>query len=358
MPSIEPYHGGYRVRYREGGRGSPLKATQKLGTKREAIQAEADIARMLAARRSLTSRAGTRLPFDEVVTRWINARAQPEGAYSKEAGRWLLTTAKERSWLTTADLTPQEVAAWKAAKAHWNGRRGAVLRAVLRWAGEQLEQPVDPRSLVLLRPRQSQRPAPVGLLPVATVAGYEAKAAEQSASCRALVHCLSVYGWRPVTAARMTVAAVDLKAKRIDLGILKGGNAWSHPIFPATVDLLRPLLKGRKQSDPLFTAPRTGDAWGERYGIIHWWHRMNGAGGIYVLKRYAISNMRRGREPWTRALTISEIQLFTGHLTASQVLGYFRADVEDLAEIMGAAEWTRNGHGDKPGATRQAKAKS
>jgi integrase len=337
MPSIEPHAGGYRVRYREGGRGSKNCHTPTYPTKREAIQAMADVARMLAARKGIGSRAGTRLPFDQVVERWGNARPNADGDYVKEAKVWLLPLCKDRSWLSTADITPVAVGEWKASMGFKNGRRWAVLRSVLRWAGEQLEQPVDVRTLVQLRPKPGHRSAPSGLLPDDEVAKRQAQAAKQSAACGALVHCLARYGWRPVTAARMKVKGVDLKGSRIDLGILKGGNPWWHPLFPDTVERLRPLVTGRDPDAPLFTSPRKGEMWGERYGLVHWWERLTGKAGIYKLKNYALSAMKRGSAPWTRPLTVSEIQLFTGHKTTSQVLVYLRADVADLAEMMGCA---------------------
>jgi len=338
MAYVEPTRGGFKVRWREGGRGSRL-LTSRVFTSRDAAD---DYALRVAERLAARSRLGSiapRLGLGEVLERWLRSRlaerrVTPAGG--AEIVRLLRHLARARGWTSTGDITPAEVDRWRGDNGGRNARVGAYLRAVLRWAGERIGQDVDPAALVALRPpKAARRPRPD--LPAAQlVATWRRQAARQSPHAEALVHCLASYGWRPVTAARMRVADVDLARGTVRLRGLKGtGDDLVHPLLPETVRLLRALCAGRRGDDALFLDPRTGRAFQERArhrgSITGWWRATIDSGvgrGVYQVKRLAISNLL------ALGIAPQDVALFTGHRTLSQVLTYARTNEERAREAL------------------------
>jgi hypothetical protein len=373
MAYVQPTPGGFKVRWREGGRGSPLLASPVYAEEAQARDAAADIGAGLLARRALSeSKAhGAALPLLEVVHRWSAARVADRGIterYAKRTTKMLRELADRMGWETVADITPAEVDRWRITNGGRNARLGASLRAVLRWAEERLRQPVPPGSWVALRPARTARRPRRDLPAAKDLARWQLRADEVSDDAGALVHCLLTYGWRPIAAARMLVSDFDAKRGTILLRDLKGtGDDLVHPILPATAKRLRGLAEGRKPADPLFVDPRSGKAWIDEeggHGMSWWWREhVTRDRGIYDLKRHAISGML------ARGLAPQDVALFTGHRSLSQVLIYARTNEERaraaLAMIGGrgpgssrgkrpAAEGARRVHGVARGGIRRS----
>ncbi len=205
-----------------------------------------------------------------------------------------------------------------------------MVRAVLRWASETLDQYVDPRALVALRPRPTGRRPRKELPTGAFMANWQRKADAASSSAGALVHCLATYGWRPITAADLVVGNLDLRAGMMTTTV-KGGDVIRHPLLAKTMKRLRPLVEGRGKREPLFLNPGTGKAWdpssSSGFSIVRWC-RDYLCMSSYDLKRWAISSMlERKMEPQT-------VALFTGHRTLSQVLTYARTNEEKARKAL------------------------
>jgi integrase len=196
-----------------------------------------------------------------------------------------------------------------------------------------LKQPVA--MLDLSTPRKKR--APRRLLDDAQRAVIEERAREQRQW--PLVHCLMTYGWRPSSASRMLVGDVNLSARTVLLRELKSGDALVHPLRGDTVELLRPLVQGRRSNEPLFTAP-LGGAWridnGTRAHQMASWYRINispdfptDQRGIYDLKRYAITGLLKaaGGDP-------AAVAAITGHRSLSQVLVYARTNLDTARAVI------------------------
>ncbi|MEY2855639.1 MAG: Phage integrase family [Pseudomonadota bacterium] len=341
MPWIDQTKNGYIVRWREGGRTSPIKSTPLIERKDEAQAAKRRIETELAAKGQI--RHGVDVPMDELLMRWKARRLARGGRLihvAKELAR-LTSLTNDNAWTTCRAVTPESVEKWR--QAGGSPRAGAYLRAVLSWASETLDQAVDHRTLVALRPQPTTRRAKPPLATSAQLTAWQALADDASPSAGALLHCLATYGWRPITAADLRVRHLDLARGTITTTV-KGGDVIEHPLLPDTIHRLRPLVAGRKPDDALFVDPRTDRAWiadsSARGSIVDWCNAL----GLrsYDLKRWAISGMlSRGLPPQT-------VRLFTGHRTISQVLTYATTN-EDvarqaLAHLVSPPSTTEHGH--------------
>lgn len=326
MPYLEKRKGGHVVRWREGGRSSRLLCTQVYARKDKALEKAREIQAQVKSRRPL--RAGADLKMDEILQRY-RARREAQGArdiHLQKAHHRLSSMCKENNWTTPRSITPASVEKWR--QDGGSPRAGAYLRAALRWAMETLDQAVDPRSLIALRPRANRRRPKAGLITDAQLADWQAKADACGENAGALVHCLSTYGWRPITAADLKVSDLDLAEGTITTAV-KGGDIVRHPLLPDTLRRLAPIVEGRKPHEALFLDPRKYEdgprAWSpdssRRGSIIDWCRTVLGLKS-YDLKRLAISRMlSRGLAPQT-------VALFTGHRTIGQVLTYARTNDE------------------------------
>ena len=328
MSWIEKRPGGYVVRWREGGRGTPAKCSPIYARKDDANTKAAEIDHEVAARQPL--RVGIDLPLSEIIKRWKVMRLSrgSRDIHVDKAVSRIEHVVNGAGWATTRAITPAEVEAWK--QAGGSPRAGAMVRALLRWASENLDQYVDSRTIIALRPRPTRRRPRKDLPTQAQLAEWQQQADEASDSAGALVHCLATYGWRPITAADLVVGDLDLAAGTITTTV-KGGDVVRHPLLPATLARLRPLVKGRGKREPLFLHPVTGKGWepssSSAFSIVRWC-RDHLKMSSYDLKRWAISSMLGHKmEPQT-------VALFTGHRTISQVLTYARTNEERAREAL------------------------
>lgn len=323
MPYLEKRKGGHVVRWREGGRAAKLQCSPIYRRKDEALAKARELSSQIKARQPAV--IGEDLSITDLLERY-RLRRESEGAralHIKRAVARVAALCTSQGWKSARQITPSAIQEWR--QNDGSPRAGAMLRAVLRWGTETLDQPVDPRSLVALRPRATRRRPKDPLPTAAQVAAWQAKADAVSPSCGALLHCLCTYGWRPITAADLTVGDLNLGTGEITTSV-KGGDLVRHPLLAETIERLTPLVKGRKAKAPLFVRPCKNDAAWEPdstlAGSIVRWCRDVLDMKSYDLKRYAISRMLdRGLPPQT-------VALFTGHRTIGQVLRYARTNDE------------------------------
>lgn len=326
MTYVQRTKGGWRVRHREGGRGGKFLPSLTYERKDQAEAAAERLKLQVSARKPV--RPGELLELPALIERWRQS-VIGEGNDPLWTGKTVVMVRKlvaARSWSTVADITPDQVDQWR--KEGGNARAGAYLRAILNWAMETCDQPVDARVLVKLRPPRERRKPAAPLLSKQEEARQKAVAKKQGPQAVALLHCLRTYAWRPISAAQIDVAHVDLKRATIRIKV-KGGDHVEHPILPETVSLLRPLIAGRNPDDPLFIHPTTKARFSlHSSGSIPQWFRDWIGGRSYDLKRASISAMLElGIPPQT-------VQLFTGHRTISQVLRYARTNEEKAREAL------------------------
>lgn len=334
MASLTKLNGGsWRIWWRESGkRKSIVVKTKRL--------ADIELARLaLLEACSKPIRAGAVLDLPELIIRWERARvdAGKDPVHMEAAGKRLRALIKREGWSRPDDVTPSEVERFRIKGC---ARSGAMLQGVLQWAFVVHNQPVHQRSLKLLSPGGRPRAPKRALLTDEAVSRLLAKARTLSEGCHAVLHCLSTYGWRPITAARLTVGDLDLVAGKVTTSV-KGGDTVRHPLMEETLRLLRPLASFRAHDAPLFLDPRTGLGW-DVIGAesIPIWFRdhvtARGSGiGVYDLKRYAITSMLR------RGLRREQVAVFTGHRTLSVIDTYTLQNDETQAEALAALTATR-----------------
>lgn len=320
MPSVSIVrHGkGWRVVYREGGRGSKRGWTETRPSKREAIaDAEVVRGRLLAAQQLGAGRV--RLLWSEVVDRW--AASRKPGRYRDEAVRYL----KALPWSQASDAT---AAAIQAMPGYW--QRAAL--SCLRWAVRLLDQPVDPRALSVPVKRKPMRPK-TPLLADQVVSDVQREADEFAAGTGAMVHLISTYGHRAENLVAQLPDAVGLEAATLTLQV-KGGDVVRHPLLPETVERLRPLVE---RGGPLFLN-HLGKPWKDGRAFSSWFGHTFGF-GYMDLRRRAITRMLAA------GLDAKTVASITGHRTVSLLLNTYartnedrqRAAIETLASLNGVS---------------------
>lgn len=299
----------------------------------------------LAARHA--PRAGAVESLQTFVRAWAAARVAEgkDPTHTREDVARLDALLARHAWADAVDLTPADVDSARAATqtatepprpCRWSGRAGALLATVLRWACERRGASIDRRAIAALRPGPERRRAfPRDLVDEKTVAVWTAKAEDISPSCAAIVHCLALYGWRPITAGRMLVGDVDL-ARRVVRARVKGGDVIEHPIVDETAGRLAKIIGTRQASEPLFIDPRTGRAFEDvgSYSVAAWW-RWHIGSRSYDAKRYAISRLLRHAPP-------HEVARITGHRCPQVLFRYATTAEERTRAILEQA--TARGH--------------
>lgn len=324
MATIERTGKRWRVRQFVGGK---LTTVASCGTKPEAQAVLRRIEEEEKARSSVVY--ASQIQMRELLERWALAKTSDgnDPLHTAKAKSRMLGVITGNNWHTTAAITPASVGAYRQARG--SPRACALLAAVLRWASDTLDQYVNPKTLLALKPgKPGRRPSPV-LMSAERVAELESIAGLESESAATLIHCLSTYGWRPITAARHRCHDLDAGVGSITCQV-KGGDVVRHLLLPETVERLSALVAGRSPDDPLFIDPRTGNAWeldGAR--AISEWARTHLKAKVYDLKRYAITTMLN------RGIPAHDVASFTGHRTVSQVLKYSRTNDERQSSALG-----------------------
>lgn len=288
----------------------------------------------------------------DLIKRWqgiklAEKRCMP--SYADEVKRDLLALATARKWTAISDVTMESIDQWKVAtKGKGMSRQLSMLLGVLRWGHRQYGLKVDARVLKHAAPRIVRKVMADALLTDEQVAELVEAASEKGATVAALIHYLSTYGARPVTACTRTIAHVDFTAGSMLVDGKRSGE-WRHAILANTLDFFAAATTGRPVTDPLFLDPRTGKAWVLNWQhaaaqLCAWYRRTLGEplcgkklGGIYDLKRYAITRMLR------KGIDAPTVAKFTGHLTLSQVLQYARGNettTRNVLDLLGVVPTT------------------
>jgi hypothetical protein len=345
MASLERLPSGrWRVSWREGGRGSPLHRSPTYASRAEATVAASRIEADLAARR--TRRDGAAEPLRVLAAAWILAKTTNgrDPDHTRREGQRLASMLDRYGWGDLVELTPSQVDAARqrttdddGAALRWSPRAGCLLAACLRWASERRGAAIDTRTLVALRPGPPRRSPPRPLVDAAEVQRWQTVAATISPDCAALVHCLTRYGWRPISAARLRVSDLALGRGVIRVAV-KGGDVIEHPIMPDTSAMLAELVRERRPGDPVFEDPRTGKAFaisGSRT-IPQWWRDWIGVHS-YDAKRWAISRLLQVAPP-------HEVARITGHRTPAVLFRYAVTNEERSRDVLAKA-WDVDHHG-------------
>jgi hypothetical protein len=322
-------NGKHCLRWREGDK----QLSRSYDTKRAALL---DLERMETREAVAKPHSkGAILSLDEIIERWTQTKISSghEPAHIKKAAERCRGLANRQGWTKTADVTAESVQAWKTTGAP---RSGATFRAVLRWAGDVLEQPVHHRAQSLLRPTGAKKAPKRPLLTDAQLKTIQKRADAFGPSCGLLIHCLSTYGWRPITASRLLVKDVDPEARTVTTRV-KGGDIVRHLLLPETILLLWFLMRGRGPDEPLFLDPRTGLGWAlSDTGAIPQWFNSNivdkkkDSFRIYDLKRKAITTMLQ------KGMRREQIVAFTGHRVLHQIDSYTVFNDETMTDALTA----------------------
>lgn len=290
-------------------------------------------------------KAGVRIKdhsIHEICTKWKAAKVQEaENSvnYAAEAARRAEAAADAAGIITVGQATAVKVRAYRTSVGASANRPLAYLRAIMKWACDELEVEVPRAFFVASRPP----PSAESEFPLLTDHQVEKITAEAKRLDQwPLIRCLMLYGWRPITACRILVKHVDLVNATIRLQVKRATKPHVHPLHPEAVELLRPLTVKRAQTAPLFLS-RSGKPWVTRgdqaEGVTHWYkdHLNQFApecGGTNALKRWALNCMDHGLAPWPRPLTLREIRLFTGHKTDSQAMRYLRHSMREAERLV------------------------
>lgn len=331
MAYLEPRPNGWLIRWREPS-GSKLESSELYAKESDATRELGRLQARLDAAKQIN--ASSLIGLERLIGLWAQSRLElgNDPHWTERHRSLLVTMVTAMEWGTVRDITPAEVERWRQRRPKGKGpkgnpkllvggrdpRRGALLRGCLRWVMETHRQPVDPFTLIALRPPRLRRRPKAELMTLEEVTETQQRADAIGPDAGALVHCLSRYGWRPATAARLTVG--DVAKGQITTSV-KGGDIVRHPIAADTIQRLAKLMKGRPADAPLFRHPQTREPFTlDGASGIPQWYRTYMRGKIYDLKRWAITTML------DRGIAAADVKLFTGHRTVAQVLLYLRTN--------------------------------
>lgn len=339
---------GFKIRYRFNGQ---VLSSPTFSTKAEAIT---HLARYQGIEDSAKPLDGTRthslIPLLELIIRFVSAKVKDgemREEYREERLRDLRRTIKLGGWALTSDVTVSSVMTWREKLVGTGKRDGAYLKAVLNWANAKLDQPIQPKVLVELRPPRTPRRV-VDRPTSEDVRQWIATAKDNGDQAHALVLSLVWQGIRPSTAKRIKIYHYHPDdGGYFILGDLKGQaqDTKKTYLFPMVKAAIDKIINGRAPHESLYLNPRTGKSWDDpkdRCAITHWWYRhieSRRGKGVYNLKYDAISYLLEHLSP-------AQVQAFTLHADISQLMIYDRTnDVIQKAAIlsvMQGARWEQN----------------
>lgn len=308
MPYLEQHGDGWRVCWRDGGRGSKTHKSQTFPTK---AKATAELHARSAAVAAKRQPGSLLLSWSEVRARWL-LHLKERGRSDDYREKAAVTLERHTgAWSSTSDATPTAMA--KLRLGPWR-----MVKACLRWSRTYLGQGVDHAAIARWPGKTTTKPAP-DLLTDAEVEDLIAAARKQGKHSGALLaHMVATYGHRPQSLVGLQVADVELARARITLRV-KSGDTIRHPILPETVELLRKAI-GKRKAGAVLLAP-TGKPWPSGQRASAWfWHCVGEGVGIYQLKSFAISRMLAG------GLDLKTVASITGHRTPTVLLRYARVN--------------------------------
>lgn len=288
----------YRLRWREGGRGSK-EHSRRFDDKREATDELAALEARLNAAKDLRGR--TLIPWPEIRTRWL---ATIKGDYRNGAKSTLeIHTA---GWVNTMSATPTAMGVLPLGT-------NKVARACLNWAWLHLGQPVDARALktpgTRIRPKRADTP----LLSDERIAELMNATDVTGLGNGAIVHLIATYGHRPKNLVGLTSA--NFPGHRI-LFRVKGGHEITHPLLRDTIDRIEEL-RALRPAGPLFLN-HLGDPWKDGRHFSSWFLHTFHVGNKQ-LKRAAISRW------FARGIDAKTIASITGHRSVALLANTYAA---------------------------------
>lgn len=325
----------YRVRWREGGRGSKLHASPRFDNQLDAAAFLRELEPQLAAKRKLIH--GAVVGWGEAVDRYVAAHHDSTPSHLRHVRDTLTAMAKAKGWKRPVDVTTAEVQGMPMYHAR-------CLRSLLRFADEVLAQPIDRRVIAAVkiptRPRQ-----PTRLLTEAQVVELIEAADRWHPADGLLVHLIACYGHRAQSCIALRWRDVDLATGTITLPV-KSGDIHRHPLAPATLDRVRGLPGNTGNTDDPLIVGHLGRPWRSGAEVAGWIiHSLRGPSpglgkdgkplegtkaGVLDLRRYAITHLldASNGDPRTAAS-------ITGHRTPTLLLNtYARTnDARQLAVL-------------------------
>jgi hypothetical protein len=308
MASIHPNGPGFRVHYGK---------KQKSPTMPTEAACRTWIAENLPSLQAATLYALVDLWRDELPT-----------PYRIDAAKRLAVVIAKRGWSAPDRLTGSDLKAWAREDPAWL-QPSRYLRSVLRWAVDDHGVPIRPDALAW-KPAQPKRSAKPALLTDAQVDAIRQQAAEYGARAEAVIDYLLSYGARPITASRLRLGNIDFAAGELVLTDEKHSGGWRHALYDHHLATWPTLTEGWAVGPasaigtadvptlPIFPHYLHNRPWRVKDGraseLILWYRntiakklKLGRMGGIYHLKRWAITRMFRARiDPAT-------IAAFTGH---------------------------------------------
>jgi hypothetical protein len=313
----------WRIRWREGGRGSKQKTSERFTTKGDALEFQRQVDARAGASKDFNASSGRLITWLEVVQRWRDTRA--EGRYRDMAKKYLDTLP----WKTTSDATPDTVSKLRPLYQRY-------VKSCLRFARVMLDQRVDQRALEVKPPKRTQRPRR-DLLADEDIAALVDRCALTGPGNGAIAHLLSTYGHRAENIVHLTASAWEHRAPADTLTLrVKGGDLIRHPILPQTSEILRPLVEAaltdpkrerfldhKGTLSPALFINQTGKPWlnGQRFAAFFIGQISKGIGYYDAFKRAAITKMLDHVD----AKTVASI---TGHRTVSLLLNTYSRTTE------------------------------
>lgn len=354
MASIERHGAGFRVIWRDGGKGSTPKKSKVFGTKGEAKAEKRAVEARLAARTAIAQASA--IPLAELIERYLaDVAARGRGAhnYAEDCRASMTKLAKARGWETAQDVTMGNVGVLKTSQHRY-------LKSVLRYAS-RIDQPLDHRLLTLRAPARKRKPVADLITPWQRLALF-ARARRFGADLVLAAHLVATYGHRPESLAKTKVGDVEMpdpaRGGWIRLEV-KSGDTIRHPILPRTARMIARVTAGRTVDAPLILRPaeaacshkRHSDFSGEGWPCgndlsIYWYHQVGervtpATPGIYHLKRLAISSLL------SAGLDVATIASITGHRTPAVILTYARTNESRQRAALRAME-SLSGFGSAP----------
>lgn len=339
MASIQRIKGRkrWRVRWREGGRGTPEHASPWVESKAEAEAELRAIEARLAADKTIKQRAG--IPLDDLVGKWAKhqrERTRPRSErYIEEGQRTLLALIKAKGWARTSDVGHADDLPINTFR---------LLRALLRFGRDRHDQPVSVRSLVAPDTKRRKEGGRT-LISDERAAELVSAAADWSDGNGAIADLVATYGHRPESLVHLTVGSVALLAymplpKRgkppqqiawLTLRV-KSGDIHRHPLLASSAAKLAKAAAGRADREPLFVN-HLGEPWSSGQAFSAWFHHCVGKGtGIYRLKDRAITRLLAA------GVDLATIASMTGHRDPVVLMRYAHTNEAKQAAALDALE--------------------
>lgn len=286
---------GFRVNWREGGRGSPIKHGLTRTTKPEALDDMREMAELLKSRKAPGKSGTLRMPISELITRWQASRLDKKKITKDRADEvkdYFERIIKKAKWQTVSDITADSLDLHGSTKKEIDAVKG-----VLRWAERILRLPVDRHVFFVETPKVTKRKQTPMLTDeqvadiIATaflVGGYSVGVA---------VEHLANYPARPSMIRRLQVQDWDSEHRIITYRAQKNGDDTQHRVHPKHAEKLTLLAKDRQPTDPLFLDP-----WKRPWGPKNFpsWFAQNigehllpkGSRGTNKLKKWAMTRTK------------------------------------------------------------------